>query len=100
VLPHGYQLAAEILDELLWRGLGIHTLEPLAALETVTRARPNLYYTRKQPETGGDKLSIFMKKEVAKLPNRDREIGKQVAGVIEDIIEAVEFGHDKIGLKL
>ena len=33
------------------------------------------------------------------MPIKDREIGKQAAIVLDEIIQAVQFGHDKIGMK-
>lgn len=34
-------------------------------------------------------MSIFMKKEAAKFPIKDREVAKQAAGILDDIIDAV-----------
>jgi len=44
-----------------------------------------LYSTKQKADAdvNGERLSIFMKKEVSKMPIKDREIGKQVAGVID-----------------
>lgn len=40
-----------------------------------------------------------MKRQVAKYPIKDRETAKQAAGILDDIIDAVELGHDKIGIR-
>lgn len=45
------------------------------------------------------KLSQTLRLEVARFPMKERTIATKVAGVLEEILIAVEFGHDQLGQK-
>lgn len=99
-MSSSYKDVYEIVDEILQSSLGTHIIEPFTTYETLSKARPNLYYLQRQEgDLNSEKLSAFMKKEVSKMPIKDREIGKHVALALDEIVEAVEFGHDRLGMK-
>jgi hypothetical protein len=54
----------ELIDELLYKCLGVHIVEPFTTYQTVAKARPTLYHSKRKLEIDviNDKLSIFMKK--------------------------------------
>lgn len=81
-MSENYKDVYEIVNEMLFNSLGVNLIEPFTTFETVARARPALY----QKCEGGDyhtaKISMFLKKEVAKVPMRDRETGIQAGEVL------------------
>lgn len=52
-------------------------------MQKVAKARPVLYFNQRQEgEVNSEKVSVFLKKEVAKFPIKDRDIAKQSAQAI------------------
>ena len=81
--------------------MNLHIIEPFTQEVKFSRARPNVYsldYT-KMNEIETKHLPVYMKKEVAKYPMKERQLAKEAGMVLADIVRAVELNHDDIGLK-
>jgi hypothetical protein len=91
----------EVLDEILFEALKLHIIEPFTQELKICRARPNVYALDlvKLTEVEQKHLPIFLKKEVAKFPMKERAIAKEAALALADIEHAIELNHDEIGLK-
>jgi len=84
-------------------------------VSTKAKARPSLFYIgeKKEEDLGRSqerlhvkseiektKVSQTLRNELAKYPIKERTVATKAAAVLEDILNAVELGHDQIGLKI
>lgn len=108
-----YKDVYEIVDEILFSEFNFHVLEPFTRVTTKAKARPALFhsavdtdYERTKSRSEVDslmpttKLSQTLRQEVLRYPIRERGIAAKAATALEDILTAVELGHDVVGLKL
>lgn len=77
---------------MLFDAFKFHIIEPFTREEKICKARPNIYFFEraKLAETVEIKhIPVFLKKEVAKIPIKDRAIAKEAASALADIEAAI-----------
>lgn len=108
-VPESVKIAIEILDDIILNKLfRVHVLEPTMKYETRVKVLPATQsctpgnankkrlttsgssITRQLLEASPKRLPINMRLEVASFPKEMRDVGRDVAEVVDEIIEAVE----------
>lgn len=117
-IPEKLRICTEIVDDLLKETIGSHVIEPKSDYYVTTRviaiptvpqifkssSNDNLYIDNRRKsshflkpfEEKNTKLTPAMKLEIVCAPNEDKELVKEVAGVLAEVIESVEKGRNHI----
>eukprot|EP01022_Parablepharisma_sp_SALTPOND_P005532 TRINITY_DN1227_c0_g1_i1.p1 TRINITY_DN1227_c0_g1~~TRINITY_DN1227_c0_g1_i1.p1 ORF type:complete len:1400 (-),score=306.14 TRINITY_DN1227_c0_g1_i1:7123-11322(-) len=99
------KICTELLDEAISERLGVHFIEPVVKYEEVIKVKPcNKIMKQKEGKANIEavkhekklNLPVNLKLAVAQMPLELREIGSEVAGVVEDIVKAVIDGRNDI----